>query len=155
MTAILSSVGRVPLCSRISRETRNRFGFANAAKALKRSEHQHEVHEETGAQRHKQKALATQSAICCHYRTKTAGEPSRAQRFSRATSHRRYWCCKCPLSSADNGAFSYCSLLTTCSEPLLSRLDSLTSGFFESCSLTRSMSVSTSLFRFTIVTSRS
>src|SRR4029077_7845752 len=81
-------------------ETRNRFCFANAAKALKRSEHQHEVHEETGAQRHKQKnTKTTQSAICCHFRTKLPENHRAHKRFSRGgTSHRRFWCCsvRCP-----------------------------------------------------------
>src|SRR5438132_13367837 len=65
-------------------ETRNRFDFANAAKALKLSEHQHEVHEETGAQRHKQKnTKTTQSAIYCHYRTKLPENHRAHKRFSR------------------------------------------------------------------------
>jgi hypothetical protein len=52
-------------------ETRDRFGFSNAAQALKRCNHQYEVHEQTGAKRDKQKNTeATELAISRHGSTK-------------------------------------------------------------------------------------
>jgi hypothetical protein len=36
-------------------ETRDRFRFPDAAEALKRGDHQHKIHEQTGAKRDEQK----------------------------------------------------------------------------------------------------
>jgi len=52
-------------------ETRDRFCFPDAAKALKRCNRQHKVHEQTGAKRDKQKDTETPKfAIRCHDKTK-------------------------------------------------------------------------------------
>src|SRR5439155_18448787 len=64
-------------------ETRDRFCFADPAKALKCDDHQHQVHEQTGAKRDEQKnAEATQSAIRRHTKTKLPENCRVHKRFS-------------------------------------------------------------------------
>jgi len=64
-------------------ETRDRFGFPDAGQALKRRNHQHEIHEQTGAKRDKQKDTETpELAISRHDRTKLADNRRAHKRFS-------------------------------------------------------------------------
>jgi len=64
-------------------KTRDRFRFSDAGQALKRCNHQHEVHEQTGAQRDKQKDTeTTELAISRHDRTKLAENRAAHKRFS-------------------------------------------------------------------------
>jgi hypothetical protein len=64
-------------------KTRDRFRFPDAGQALKRRKHQHEIHEQTGAQRDKQKDTeTTELAISRHDRTKLAENPRAHKRFS-------------------------------------------------------------------------
>ncbi|PYL29427.1 MAG: hypothetical protein DMF39_07175, partial [Verrucomicrobia bacterium] len=65
--------------------TRDRFRFPDAAPALKRRHHQHEVHEQAGAKRDEQKnAEATEFTISRHDSTKLAENRRTDKRFSRA-----------------------------------------------------------------------
>jgi hypothetical protein len=70
--------------SRISRK-RERFDFPSTSEALKRGRHQHEVNEQTGAERDEQKyAKTTEPAICCHDGTKLPKNRPAHKRFSRS-----------------------------------------------------------------------
>jgi hypothetical protein len=64
-------------------KTGDRFCFLNTADALKRGDHQHKVHEQTGAKRDEQKdAQTTQPAIGCHTGTKLPENCRAHKRFS-------------------------------------------------------------------------
>jgi hypothetical protein len=64
-------------------KTRDRFRFSDAGQALKRCKHQHEVDEQTGAKRDKQKnAETTELAISRHDRTKLVENRGAHKRFS-------------------------------------------------------------------------
>src|SRR5206468_1203657 len=64
-------------------KTRDRFRFSDTGQALKRCNHQHEVHEQTGTKRDKQKDTeTTELAISRHDRTKLAENRGAHKRFS-------------------------------------------------------------------------
>jgi len=65
-------------------ETRDRFRFPDTAPALKRRHHQHEVHEQAGAERDEQKNTeTTEFAISRHDSTKLPENRRSDKRFSR------------------------------------------------------------------------
>ena len=83
MTAILSCPRASAFLKQDLAETRDRFCFADAAEALKGCEHQHKVHEQTGAQCDEQKdTKTTQSAIRRHTGTKLPENCRAHKRFS-------------------------------------------------------------------------